>query len=174
VRAASTTAFAQYDADVVWTGGAIVVAWCDDSDAASGPDLRVRTFDAQLAPTSAEETLAATPDTEARPALAAFGGGWAAAWRSFSGGRESIRAKHGGVEWRVGPFAPAPAGARPALAPLDATHLALVFTAGADEGGAARVRVAVLDTAAPGDVVARDFAAGALDRGEVDLVRAGS
>lgn len=157
----SETGFSQFDPDILWTGSQIVVAWVDDSDAATAPDLRFRTFDSSLNPTSSQQTLAATPDSEADVALATFAGSWAAAWRDdgVSGatdGLETIRVQTGTTSWTVGPaFLPAPVPAKPALAQLDATHLLVVYAVGADfaDSGVANdsvLEAAVLDTAAPG------------------------
>jgi hypothetical protein len=154
----TTRAFAQSDPDVVWTGSQLVVAWVDASDATNGPDLRYRTFDSNLNPTSAEQTLAAGAGAEADVALTAFAGAWAAAWRVDAAGLETVGASAGGASWSVAPaFLPAPVPSKPALTPLDATHLLLVYAVGvddADSGVAAgsALAAAVLDLAAPGPV----------------------
>jgi hypothetical protein len=159
------TGFSQFDPDILWTGSQLVVAWVDDSDPATAPDLRFRTFDGSLNPTSAQETLAATADSEADVALAPFGGSWAAAWRDDgvadgAVGLETIQVQAGTTAWTIGPtFLPAPVPAKPALAQLDATHLLVVYTVGADfaDSGVANdsvIETVVLDTSAPG-VVAR-------------------
>jgi hypothetical protein len=157
------TGFSQFDPDILWTGSQLVVAWVDDSDPATAPDLRFRTFDGSLNPTSAQETLAATADSEADVALAPFAGSWAAAWRDDgvadgAVGLETIQVQAGTTAWTVGPaFLPAPVPAKPALAQLDATHLLLVYTVGADfpDSGVATdsvIEAVVLDTEAPGPV----------------------
>ena len=113
-QANTTTDFSQYDPDILWTGSELVVAWVDDSDATTGPDLRFRTFDASLNPTSGEQTLAATADAEADVALAGFAGTWAAAWRDDTAGLETIQVQAGATRWTVGPaFLPGPAEASP-------------------------------------------------------------
>lgn len=152
-----TTAFAQYGADAVWTGTELVVAWGDTSNAQTGPDLRYRTFDATLSPTSGEQTLAASSAVEESVSLASFAGSWAAAWREGSGGLETVRVRAGGAAFSVGPFAPGPYGDQPGLAELDATHLLVVFAEGTGTG-TAKLRGAVLDTAQPGVAVAFDLA----------------
>jgi hypothetical protein len=157
------TGFSQFDPDILWTGSELVVAWVDDSDAATAPDLRFRTFDSSLNPTSGQQTLAATADSEADVALAPFGGSWAAAWRDdgvadAADGLETIQVQAGATSWTIGPgFLPAPVPAKPALAQLDSTHLLVVYTVGADfaDSGVANdsvIEAAVLDTAAPGAV----------------------
>ena len=51
VHANAVTVGSQYDADIVFVNGQLVVAWTDTSDAANGPDVRYRAFDAAtLAP----------------------------------------------------------------------------------------------------------------------------
>jgi cysteine-rich repeat protein len=168
----TTTMFSQFDPDIVWTGSEIVVAWVDDSNEATQPDLRFRVFDATTNALSGEQTLAATSDSEADVALAPFAGGWAAAWRDDANGLETIRVHTGTTDWTVGPaFLSAPVAPKPALVQLDATHLLVAYAVGIAplaEGGAAdagqdatvadagvlpaltsKIQVAVLDVAAP-------------------------
>ena len=153
-----TTGFSQYDPDILWTGSEIVVAWVDNSDPATEPDLRFRTFDANFNPTSGEQTLAGTADSEADVALAAFGGSWAVAWRNDANGLETIQVQAGATTWTVGPaFLPGPVGSKPALTALDATHLLIVYAVGVDDtdsgvANGSQIQVAVLDTGAPGAV----------------------
>ncbi len=180
----TTTAFSQYDPDILAVGGQVVVAWVDSSNAATQPDLIFRTFDATtLTPTSGEQPLATTADSEADVALAPFAGSWAAAWRDDANGLETVRVHTGSTDWTVGPaFLPAPSAGRPAVAQLDATHLLVTYVVGVppvgapSDGGAAdatvgdasmgapvamgsKVQVAVLDMAAPGNVAGTDVAA---------------
>ena len=146
-----TTAYGQRDPDVLWTGTQLVVAWVDDASASTGPDVRYRTFSANLAATSVELTLADTIEAEGQVVLAPFGASWAAAWRSSApGGLETIEVKAGTTTWSVGPFFGGPYDDKPALAQLDATHLLLVFTE-TDVDDVPRLRCAFLDTTAPGD-----------------------
>jgi hypothetical protein len=175
----TTTAFSQYDPDIVWTGSQLVVAWVDDSNAQTAPDVRFRTFDANINPTSDEQTLAATPDSEADVALAAFAGSWAAAWRDDTSGIEQIRVHTGAMDWTVGPFLPGPANDKPALAELDATHLLLAYSVGIDTTGSgvangSKIQVAVLDTAIAGnqgiDLLATATAARGLAQAQPNLV----
>ena len=128
----TTTAFSQFDPDIIATGGQVIVAWVDNSNAATQPDVRFRTFDATtLAPTSGEQTLAATADSEADVALAPFAGSWAAAWRDDANGLETIRVHAGSTEWTVGPaFLPGPSAGKPVLAQLDATRLLVAYPVG--------------------------------------------
>lgn len=144
VRVNTTKTFGQHDVDLVWTGTELVAAWVDDSKLpTSGADVRMRRFNASLAPVSSEEILANSPAQESGVALATFGSGWAAAWRSASAGAETIVVKTPGALWSVPVASPGPAEDKPALAELDATHLLLVFS----EGTPARLRAAILDTA---------------------------
>ncbi|HEV3192035.1 MAG TPA: hypothetical protein VGY54_16100, partial [Polyangiaceae bacterium] len=181
VFANATAVFSQFDPDVVAVGSQIVVAWVDDSNAATQPDIRIRTFDGPtLAPLTPEQTLAATADSEADVALAPFAGSWAAAWRDDFNGLETIRVHTGSTDWNVGPaFLPAPTTSKPALVQLDATHLLLAYAVGVppaasagadaaaseagkpDAGPAAgsKIQVAVLDVAMPGDVSGVDIVA---------------
>lgn len=148
------TAFNQHEPDIVYVGSELVVAWIDDSNVATAPDIRFRTFDRNLTPaTVGDQTLAATTGAETDVALAAVGAGWAAAWRDIHGDVETIRVLAGSAAWSVGPFARGP-GDKPALVELDATHVLLVFSVGieSDGGGATKVQAAILDTGATGAV----------------------
>jgi hypothetical protein len=141
--------FSQLNPDVLWTGSQLVVAWEDYADAFNGPDLRYRTFDAELNPSSAELSLAASELPEAGVALAPFESGWAAAYREgAASGLENIVVKVGEQSFRVGPFAGGPMNDRPALVALDETHLLLVFSADPQVSGTtnvSRLRYAVID-----------------------------
>ncbi len=162
-HANQTTAFSQYNPDVLWTGSDVVIAWEDTSSSSTGPDIRFRTFSSTLTATSLEQTLASTTASETNVVLSTFSSGWVAAWRSASSGVESIAIKtSSNVAWSVGPFAPGPSNNAPALAPLDATHLLLVFAPGVDslDSGVANqslIRGALLDTSQPGSVTAFDI-----------------
>jgi hypothetical protein len=167
-HANTTTAYAQSDADIVWTGSQVVVAWADTSNAATGPDLRFRTFDANLAPTSAEQTLAATADVEGDVTLAPFEGSWAAAWRDDTvgggSGFEQIRVHTGGTDWTVGPaFLPPSVAGKIALAELDSSHLLVVYPVGIDPGdtgvpnAGSKLQFAVVNFAQPGAVSGADL-----------------
>jgi cysteine-rich repeat protein len=130
-------AFMQGDADLVWTGNELVVAWADDTDALKGPDLRYRTFDASLQPLTDERTLAATAELEGSVALTTFTkGGWAAAWRAsdFATGLERIVVTDGEMTWQTPLHVPGPVESRPALVELDAGHLLLVYGTLTDPG----------------------------------------
>ncbi|MBK8994132.1 MAG: hypothetical protein IPM35_00060 [Myxococcales bacterium] len=143
VRANTAKTLGQHDVDAVWTGTELVAAWVDDSKLPiSGADVRMRRFNASLAPVSSEEILANGPAQESGVVLATFGSGWAAAWRSALAGTETIVVKTTGASWTVAVTAPGPAEDKPALAELDATHLLLVFS----EGTPARLRGVILDT----------------------------
>ncbi len=169
------TAFNQHDPDVIVVGGQVVVAWVDDSNVATAPDLRFRVFDSSLTPTTAnDQTLAATAGAETDVALAAFAGSWAAAWREVSGGQmETVRVVAGNAAWSVGPFASGPVGDKPAIAELDGTHLLAVFTAGG--AGSSKLQGAVLDVNATGAVTAFDIpGATTLGQSEPNVVRVGT
>jgi cysteine-rich repeat protein len=152
-HANAATAQNQEAPDIVWTGSEIVVAW-QDASTASGTnffDIRARRFSVAGTPLGTED-VAVTSVRESLPALAGFGSGWAAAWRTASGVNEAIGARAGSAVWSVGPFANGPAGERPALVELDATRLLVVFseTTFAGSQSVPRVRGALLDTQAPG------------------------
>jgi cysteine-rich repeat protein len=145
--------FTQEEPDLLWTGGQLVVAWEDYADANNGPDLRYRTFDADLNPLADDLTLAASEAPEAAVALASFGNGWAAAYREgVPDGTEYIVIKAGDASFRVGPVLGGSPDDKPALATLDTSHLLVVFSEGTDPGATGiyntpRLRYALLDTA---------------------------
>ncbi|MBI3202988.1 MAG: hypothetical protein HYZ29_15725 [Myxococcales bacterium] len=152
-HANKTTAFSQFDPDVLWTGTDLVVAWVDDSDAVNGPDLRYRVFDAALNPQStSDQTLVGSANAEANVALGRFGSTWAAAWRATSSnGSETVEAKSGSTTWSIGPHAPPGALDKPALAELDPSTLLVVFTVGdAGTGAGSKLRGALLSSTVPG------------------------
>jgi hypothetical protein len=189
-----TTAYAQSDADIVWTGSQIVVAWTDASNGSTGPDVRYRTFDGNFNATSGEQTLAATPDVEGDVTLATFEGSWAAAWRDDSvgaaSGFEQIRVHTGSTDWTVGPaFVPPSTPGKIALSELDATHLLVVYPVGIDPGdtgvpnAASKLQAAVVNLAQPGLVTGIDIpvntavegsAAAGLSHALPSVARAGS
>jgi alpha-tubulin suppressor-like RCC1 family protein len=162
IHANTTTKFSQYDADLIATSTGLVAAWLDDSDLAKGPDIKFRTFDFDLAPTSPEQVLADSPANEGDVALASFGSGWAAAWRAGQDGAETLYVRTGSNTWTIGPYPPGPVGDRPALAEFDSTHLLVAFAEGTDPGGSgisngSKIRVALLDTDHPGPAQALDL-----------------
>jgi len=165
---------------MIWTGSELVVAWADDSNLATGPDLKYRTFDAFLNPTSGEQTLSSATDPEGDVVLTQFGTGWAAAYRSFAAGSETIHVRAGNTEWSVGPFLPGPAQQKPDLAQLDATHLLVAYAEGVDLHDAgvpsqARIRVAVLGTSSLGSTSPIDiFAADGVSRDQLSLAVGGA
>jgi cysteine-rich repeat protein len=177
----TVTSFSQFDPDIIWTGSELVLAWVDDTDPATAPDLRYATFDGQGEAISGPQTLASTPDSEADVALAPFAGSWAAAWRDDVNGLETVRIKAGTAQWTVQPsFLPAPVNAKPALVALDATHLLVAYAVGLDstDSGVAngsKLQMAVLDAAAPTavggvDVPAMASGAAGLDQSQPNAV----
>ena len=191
-HANTTTQFSQYDPDLIATSTGLVAAWVDDSDPATAPDLKVRTFGFDLTATSGEQDLAHTASSEANVALASFAGGWAAAWRAANNGTETLHVKTFGavrpdVEWTIGPYAPGAADDRPALAEIDPTHMLVAFSQGTDPqstgvANGSKVSVALLDTGFPGAAMAVDLPGGAsnwmgtapLGQSQPTAVRAGS
>jgi hypothetical protein len=147
----------QQDADLLWTGKELIVAWTDLLD------VRYRAFSADLEPRGPARFLAAdSAAIESSVTLARFGAGWAAAYRANEDGFERVEVIAGSLSWRTAPAPPGPSGDRPALVELDAEHLLLLFTVGTDPlgGGSAnvgRMRAALLSAASPGEVAAFDF-----------------
>ncbi len=155
IAANASKLYAQFDPDLVFVGGELVVAWASNANVARGTDLYVRRFSTSLSPLAGEEELAVTLDAESDVSLAAFGTTYAAAWRAAFGGFESIQVKSGAKAWSLGMFDPGPYGARPALVALDATHLLVAFGKGDGTIGGA-----VLDTGTTGVVTASTLATG--------------
>jgi hypothetical protein len=145
--------FSQLNPDMIWSDSQLIVAWEDYTDAFNGPDVRVRTFDEDLNPTSDDVALADTSLPEASVALAPFHGGWAAAYREGSAdGQESIVVKAAQKTFRIGTFVGGPIDDRPALVGLDQTHLLVAFSVQTDPSltgsfDISRIRYAVIDTA---------------------------
>ncbi len=156
--------FSQQAPDLVVTDSEIVVAWQDDADLATAPDLFYRRLSHAGAPISAaDETLAHTAAGEGSPVLARFGTSWAAAWRSADPAGDVIQVKAGNASWSVGPlFQGGELGDKPALVEIDSTRLFLVFVerVWGDSGAQPnpRLRCAVLDVAGPGPVDALPLA----------------
>jgi len=147
---AGTSGF-QQDVDLVWAGDALIVAWTDLLD------LRYRRFDAELRPLGEARALAQTPAIESSVSLAAFDGGFAAAFRANDSGFERIHVVAGDAAWSTPPAEPGPIGDRPALVALDDTHLLLLYTVGTDplatgSASVGRLRAAVLSTEEQGEV----------------------
>jgi hypothetical protein len=144
--------FSQLNPDMVWTGSQLVVAWEDYADAANGPDLRYRLFDADLNPLSDDTALAASALPEAAVALTAFNDGWAASYREGTvDGKENVVVWAANKTFRLGPVLGGPLDDRPALVALDATRLLLVFSAGTDPNATGvynvpRLRYSIIDT----------------------------
>ena len=139
----------QTDADLIWTGEELVVAWTDLFD------VYLRRFSAALVPRSQEQLVGDSAELESSVTLAPFAGDVAIAWRANDAGLDRIRVHAGGIEWWTAAARPAMAGDRPALAALDDQHLLLVYSVGGerDDGVVSRLRVAVLGLDAPGEVI---------------------
>ena len=148
----------QQDADLLWTGEQLIVAFTDLLD------VRYRAFDANLRPLGPARALAASPRAiESSVSLAPFGSGWAAALRANEDALERIEVIAGSLSWSTAPALPGPSGDRPALVALDSEHLLLLFTVGTDplasgQPSVGRLRVAVLSASAPGDVSTSELA----------------
>ncbi len=143
----------QQDPNLLWVGDRLIVAWTDLLD------VKVRAFGADLTPLGPAKPLASSAAIESSVTLAPFGTTWVAAYRANDEGLESVRvAISGGITWSTEPTLPGPTGDRPAVVELDAQHLLVLFSVGADpaETGAAvtvgQLRAAVLSTGSPGKV----------------------
>jgi hypothetical protein len=191
-----TTEFSQYDADLLRVGNQLVVAWTDTSNASTAPDIRYRTFEvgtsgsnAPFRAVEAEQALTAKGAFEGNVALAPFGQTWAAAWRSsLATGEETIEVAlpSEGLSWSLGPDLPGAPEDRPAVAELDAEHLAVLYSVGTDPeetsvSNVSRLKLAVLSLAQAEPVAIYDFDQDDLDyqdpsvaQSHPSLVRAGS
>jgi len=139
------------DVDLLWTGSELVVDWEMDHD------LSLRRFDANGAPLADTELLAASAALETSVVLAPLDSGYASAWRSGVGGRESIVVVANGALWSTDQAWLGPVYNRPALVQLDATRLLLVYAENTDPINlgiqtVGRLRAAILDAATPGPV----------------------
>lgn len=160
--------FSQHSPDVIRTPSELIVAWVDEADIKTGPDVRFRRFSHSLTALSPwDETLAGSGKAEGAVALSAFASGWAAAWRETEAGRDTLGIKAGDVQWQVGPYAPGPVTDRPALVALDSTRLLAVFTAATAIANTYALRGAILDVARPGATAS--FAIPALSAGNAAL-----
>jgi hypothetical protein len=154
VRVNSTTAGAQYDADVVWTGSELAIAWVDDSNIITTfLNTTLRTFSATGAATSGEMPLGSGPTSESDVSVAESNGDWAAAWRTSQGAGNPpvIHVRSGSTSWTTSLTIAGPGDEKPALVGLDATHSIVFFVEGTGGPVTPRLRAAVLDTATPGD-----------------------
>jgi hypothetical protein len=136
-HANKSTAFSQHDPDILRIPSGVVVAWVDESDPATSPDLRYIVLSDALTP-GGESVLSATGDSEGNISLSSFSGSWAAAWRAGQGDTEAVVVRSMGATpntWTVDMLTPGPADDRPALLELDPTHLFVFFTEGYDPDG---------------------------------------
>ena len=165
--------FSQYDADLIaLPGGGVLAAWTDERDGTTGPDIYTRRLGDDLNGPAEDQLLVGTAAAEGHVALTPFGGAWAAAWRAsapepgeegFDAGRETVEVELAdGTHFTVlepttggelEAFLPGSADDRPAIVPLGATHLLVLFTVGTDPEGTgiatvSRLRAALLDVAA--------------------------
>jgi hypothetical protein len=149
------TAFNQVLQDMIWTGKELVVVWGDDSDPSSLGELKFRRFDASLTPTSPDQILAHTSGLSTSAVLAPFAGSWAAAWLLFDANSTSVSvlAQAGPASWNGGTLGGGALVDPPALIDLDATHLLLVYASAVSASSPTTLQGAILDTAAPGNVV---------------------
>jgi hypothetical protein len=191
-----TTEFSQYDADILRVGNQLVVSWIDTSNAPTAPDVRYRVFEvgssgsqSTFRAIGAEQDLADTQAFEGNVALAPFGQTWVAAWRaSLATGEETIEVAlpSEGLSWSLGPELPGAPEDRPAIAELDAEHLAVLYSVGTDPeetsvANVSRLRLAVLSLSEAEPVAIFDFLADAdeyqdlaIAQSHPSLVRAGS
>lgn len=180
----STSIGAQYSPDIIWANDELVVAWTDTSDADTGPDIRYRTFNAELAPTGGG-SLAATSATEGEVTLAPFAGSWAASWRSGDAGQEAIVISAQQRAFSIPGVQPGPAGDHAALVELDSTHLLVAFSVGTDPGetgvlNVGRLQYAVVDVSGSSTVASAPllpllpgYASAAIDQSEPSVTHVG-
>lgn len=134
-----TRELSQLDPDVIRTDSGFVVAWMDEANASTAPDLRFRRFAVDGTPSdAADQALAATDSNEADVALTALPGGFAAVWRAASGGSEVIhvRTVPGEQTWSVPVLRPGPLEDRPSIAAATDGSLIVAFSEGTQPAGA--------------------------------------
>jgi cysteine-rich repeat protein len=157
VRYVSEPSFAsQQHADMLALTDGVVVAYSDESDAVSGPDVRVREFDLELNE-RANRVLSFGAGVDGKASLAAMADSWAVAWRTLAdSGEENIVVYDAStnVRWVIGPHVAGPSGEQPALLQIDEYHRMVLFSAGTDPDGdgvytTGKLQYAVLDTRAP-------------------------
>ncbi|MGE0327047.1 MAG: myxococcus cysteine-rich repeat containing protein [Polyangiaceae bacterium] len=135
----TTRDFSQRDPDIIRTDSGFVVAWMDEADALTAPDLRFRRFATDGTPLDAlDQTLAASDANEADVALVATADGFAAAWRSASAGTESIEVRTipGDERWSITLGRPGPLEDRPSIALAADGALLVAFSEGTQPVGA--------------------------------------
>src|SRR5512133_529434 len=160
VQWASVPSFAaQYDADILALSDRILVAYTDEYDAVTGPDITLREFDLELKP-KGTIALGNSSDVEGRVGLAKLGESWGAAWRrAAADGSEYVEVYDAAsnAHWSVGPHTAAHSDDIPALVAVDATHRVAIYTRSASTDQAypiGKLYFALLDTTQPGVVLA--------------------
>ena len=159
VRYISDPSFAsQQHADILALPDGVVVVYTDESDASSGPQLRVREFDLSLNP-RASRSLSGGTNVDGRASLTAIDDSWGTAWRALSNdnNNEDIKVYDASTNtrWTVGPYGSGPSGEQPALTQLGQYHRLVLFGVGTDPdsdgvSSTGRFHYAVLDTRSPG------------------------
>jgi hypothetical protein len=66
-------------------------------------------------------------------ALTVFKGSWAAAWRAEASDGEYLRARTPTASFGIGPYLAGPDHVRPAIVPIDGSHLLVLFVQGRDD-----------------------------------------
>jgi cysteine-rich repeat protein len=158
VRVNSPTLLNQSNADIVWTGTELVVAYQDETTTNTKIDARVARFAENGSPKGGAVALAATTDGESRLSLAPFAGGYAVAWVGAGLAKHTLNVQAAGVKWSLTLPSTTEQKSLPALAELDATRLLLVYATGGTSGTVGRLHAAVLDSSSPGPLVPFDIA----------------
>jgi cysteine-rich repeat protein len=151
---------AQYDPDILALSDRIILAYTDEFDAVTGPDITLRELNLDLTQKSSM-SLADTGDVEGRVALAKLGDSWGAAWRrELADGTETVDVYDAasGTRWSIGPHSASDADDQPALMSLDATRRLVLYVRDAAPPGnqiamTGQLYLAVVDTAHPGSPI---------------------
>lgn len=151
-----TMTFGQREPDVLWTGTELVVAWVDDSNPDTAPDLRIASG-ADVAALSVDMVLADSFAAEGGVALFPYGSSYGAAWRVGDAGLEAISLRVGsGPTWLSADALPGAPGDKPAVAEMGGGRVAVVYSVGTAETqfmlSAALVDVATGATVSTADV----------------------
>lgn len=146
VRVNTVTHLNQEAPDVIWTGSALVVAYRDESNVLNKGDVRLRSFNASGGSIGADVALAASKNGEGSVALAAFAGGYAAAWWDLGAGTQDLVVQAGSKKWKWSLLTAGVAQSLPSLVELDQSRLLVVYALGGSGGTVPRLYGALLDT----------------------------
>jgi hypothetical protein len=157
VRYVSEPSFAaQQDADIIATSDSVVIAYTDESNSSTVPEIRVREFDHELN-AKRSWTISDGANVTGRVSLAPLDQGWGAAFRTVVNNGQEVVVVYdakSNVKWSTKPHYAGPTNESPALIPLGPYHRLVVFGVGTDPDGdgifsTGQLQYAFLDTRTP-------------------------